>query len=347
MSKELPSTEGEWHDALEAADLSLLSIHDHPDTVSASGISNSQFMRLQVIWNEDKPNGVFRKLISDDSYASAKSALERQYWREYIASVKKYGINLPDGAFPTEVGCMSLVQYYQLQCLNAKATERFVDKVSPIKTRSMILKLKGPKETSPSRGSRSKTKQKELEKDKEKKDISPIMDDLRISDSESSTSSEQGETTEFDIGYNDFDTPANNPILYPATEDEQIVNTALLLYLTSLVMYSPIRLSWTLHRKAFFLRHSRDIKFKNVYQAQVDGYLRSKDKQNSNPKIIVEVKPFIRSDHLQKIQMQESAQMAAWISNFPDRDYGNKTTFRFVTVLYPVKMINLLMTHVQ
>ncbi|KAI1825764.1 hypothetical protein F4861DRAFT_164941 [Xylaria intraflava] len=51
-----------------------------------------------------------------------------------------------------------------------------------------------------------------------------------------------------------------------------------------------------------------------MYEARVDGYLRS---TSNEVKAIVEVKPCVRSAKREKIQMQEAAQMAAWICNDP------------------------------
>ncbi|KAH7325713.1 hypothetical protein B0I35DRAFT_474458 [Stachybotrys elegans] len=68
---------------------------------------------------------------------------------------------------------------------------------------------------------------------------------------------------------------------------------------------------WTLHRRPFFVTNSTN---KNIYQAQVDGFLRLK--ANKQPGAIIEVKPHLRqvlpAAH-RDIRMQEGAQMAAWI----------------------------------
>ncbi|KAI0424496.1 hypothetical protein F5Y09DRAFT_353359 [Xylaria sp. FL1042] len=98
---------------------------------------------------------------------------------------------------------------------------------------------------------------------------------------------------------------------FKAANDEQIVNTALLLYLNALsIACSHVQGDWTLHRRQFVVKSQG----KKVYEARVDGYLRSR---NNEVKAIVEVKPFTRSSNHQSIKMQEAAQMAAWISVDP------------------------------
>ena len=95
-----------------------------------------------------------------------------------------------------------------------------------------------------------------------------------------------------------------------AAEDEQIVNTALLLFLNCLTMFHPqVRLhamEWTMARKVFQFE---------AWQARTDGFLRG---SSSGTKAILEVKPFPRQKNIAAIQMQESAQVAAWIYQEPD-----------------------------
>ena len=86
--------------------------------------------------------------------------------------------------------------------------------------------------------------------------------------------------------------------------DEQVVNAALIIYLTALTFQVPgVTAEWTLHRQAF--------RVGRLLEARVDGYLQAQDK--TTPLAIVEVKPYVRSSGEAKIQMQETAQMAAWI----------------------------------
>jgi hypothetical protein len=55
---------------------------------------------------------------------------------------------------------------------------------------------------------------------------------------------------------------------------------------------------------------------------RIDGSLRiNKDGKPGETRAIVEVKPFVRKTNWSHIQMQEAAQMAAWIYNEPPLVY--------------------------
>ncbi|TVY79707.1 hypothetical protein Focb16_v008611 [Fusarium oxysporum f. sp. cubense] len=100
---------------------------------------------------------------------------------------------------------------------------------------------------------------------------------------------------------------------YQSIEDEQIVNTPLVLFLNALTLHCDYAQgAWTIYRKTFVVKASAT----KVYEARVDGLLRVKDRTCA----IVEVKPLIRygsEKTLDKIRMQETAQMAAWIAQDP------------------------------
>ena len=92
------------------------------------------------------------------------------------------------------------------------------------------------------------------------------------------------------------------------SEDEQIVNIALILWLQTLVMFHPQiqleRLKWSVKRLKFDF---------GEWEARTDGCLR----KDGEVKAIVEVKPYARKDYRDVIQKQESAQMASWIRKSP------------------------------
>lgn len=96
-------------------------------------------------------------------------------------------------------------------------------------------------------------------------------------------------------------------ILYPPTKDEQIVNTALVVFPNALTIHFSLSLDWTLHRKSF------NAVFEDAeFQARTDGYLSD---SYGTPSVLLEVKPFRRTKKLDLIQIQESAQMVAWIKS--------------------------------
>lgn len=110
-------------------------------------------------------------------------------------------------------------------------------------------------------------------------------------------------------------------ILYPPTKDEQIVNTALIVFLNALTIHFPLSSKWTLHRKPF-IANFKDAKF----EARTDGYL---DSPGGKARVLIEVKPVLRSLNLLAIQMQESAQMVAWIKSDTKPAQEANTTYVF------------------
>ena len=96
-------------------------------------------------------------------------------------------------------------------------------------------------------------------------------------------------------------------IYFPASEDEQIVNTALLSLLKGLIVTVPaVKGRWTLSRLQLVFKIGND----KVFEARTDGYLKN---QRGRAKALVEVKAGGRSFKLDEIRMQESAQMIAFI----------------------------------
>jgi hypothetical protein len=100
-------------------------------------------------------------------------------------------------------------------------------------------------------------------------------------------------------------------VLYPPTEDEQIVNAAPLNFLTVVTIAHPgVCLRWCLSRKVLQFACNTENGGPVGYQARTDGYLRGVD--HSTAYKIVEVKPYIRANR-PDTRWQETAQMAAWI----------------------------------
>lgn len=102
------------------------------------------------------------------------------------------------------------------------------------------------------------------------------------------------------------------------SEDEEIVNTALINLLITMTLCSGIAgmrgregLQWLPKRQSFSLGSANNA----VCEARTDGLLRSVG--NSGPSgtlAILEAKPYPRDEAQAKIEWQEACQMAAWIS---------------------------------
>ncbi|KAL4806211.1 hypothetical protein BDV18DRAFT_139000 [Aspergillus unguis] len=101
--------------------------------------------------------------------------------------------------------------------------------------------------------------------------------------------------------------------MYPQSEDEQIVNTALVIFLKALTLPFALNVDWTMHRKAFKAKFGAA-----EYEARTDGYLRCT--ATGEPRAIVEVKATLRSKKESEIRMQESAQMVSWLVSHPESE---------------------------
>ncbi|KAE8348320.1 hypothetical protein BDV28DRAFT_143789 [Aspergillus coremiiformis] len=106
--------------------------------------------------------------------------------------------------------------------------------------------------------------------------------------------------------------------MFPPTKDEQIVNTALVVFLNALTIHFDIcqTCNWTMHRKGFIAKFEE-----TSFEARTDGYL---DDGNENAYALIEVKPVVRGEKENRIQMQESAQMVGWLMNNADMDIYDK-----------------------
>ena len=205
---------------------------------------------------------------------------------------------MANGKFPN-LGNFSLARYYQISSQAVKEETLSTEKLntSPIMTRS---KAKGQPPKTPATPTRPR-RPKFLER------VTPDRKDAGTVDS-----------------LPDFSALVLSPIS-PATgeftnltaiEDEQIVNSALLIYLNALTMHDLAAAEWSLSRRAFSLRNRSkdDVK---VFEARVDGCLRSR--RIDRTLAIIEVKPHVRypKNSDKSVRLQEAGQLAAWISDEP------------------------------
>lgn len=101
---------------------------------------------------------------------------------------------------------------------------------------------------------------------------------------------------------------------FPPADDEQTVNTALILALNAVCLsqQSLVDFPWTLEQKAFVFKTPT----RKLYEARTDGHLRFRTDKMDISLAILEVKAGVRDVALP--HAQESAQMAAWINAEPD-----------------------------
>ena len=295
----LPSTIKEWEKEAKSQGVLNRSVHELLEVASASKIGFKQYYSLRVLWKvtmKDLPNAnILGFSKADPIYRTASDYLKKsQSWQDYLANVSSGP--LPFSADRVrDIGAFSNVLYYQLhvepvQSLNSadQAMGLVPSKFSPRRSPATPSVLNQPEtpSLSTSRGRHAMKKSSYLDPDYS-------FDDTFVSENSFAPPDPQS--------------PITTATIAPS-EDEQIVNIALILWLQTLVMFHPQiqleRLKWSVKRLKFDF---------GEWEARMDGCLR----KNREVKAIVEVKPYARSNYLDAIQKQESAQMASWIRNFP------------------------------
>ena len=275
------------------------SVHKLLEVASASKIGLRQYLSLRVLWKVKRnalPNANILGFSKDNPiYRTASDYLKKsQSWQNYLANVSSGPLQFSANQV-RDIGAFSNVLYYQLHVESNKplepvdhAMDLVPSKFSPRRAQaapSVSIQSETASLTT-SRLGRAMKKSSYLEPDYS-------FDDTFVSE-------------------NTFAPPdPQSPIRISTTapsEDEQIVNIALILWLQTLVMFHPrIQsecLKWSVKRLKFAF---------GEWEARTDGCLR----KNREVKAIVEVKPYARSDYEDTIQKQESAQMASWIRNCP------------------------------
>lgn len=340
MTNKIPQDRDEWESIIAARELDQKSIHTFQRASSASGISYEQYLLLQVTWRADDKDNAIVDLLDEDNGKWAKGVLankpDNPAWCQYWSSIDNVK-TIPHGRFE-DIGRMSLVLYYQLLCFDTRHSAIDTPKIGMV-TRSQSEALRREQQQSPTpRGQdifdmneefsedENENEGGEEQDDDDEDDVQDIvhlqLDKLNLKKKAIELSTPPGSISKGAPLYS----PVTSSILYPRSDDEQIINTALILYLTSLVLFFDISAEWSMYRKSFHLggRKKKD----KIFQACVDGYLWTDNKDEA--RIIVEVKPFLRFENLKIIQMQEAAQMAAWICSQPKNHKVVRDGFRFV-----------------
>ncbi|KAI0537292.1 hypothetical protein GGR58DRAFT_472484 [Xylaria digitata] len=313
MSKEkkLPKTPADWKH--ESQLLAWKSIHEYGLACSGSEISREQFLLLRTLWVPRTVKDLCERdrslWIDDSSFQKAQDFLSSSAistaWKRFLNSIGTPLNTLQEKGY-ADLHTFSLVRYHQAQSeglLSGRDNSAKVD-MSPIAKRTRNqLKQRVAIQSSPTPAPNLL-------------DLEEPMEILDISDPPPSglpSTPERGNSPAPYETPGDVSSPFEDPRVFKAIQDEQIVNTALIEYLNALAIHcTDVKADWTLHRLPLIARDHEGVK---TYEARVDGYL--KRRLDEQPSAIIEVKPFDRDRKEVPIRMQESAQMASWINHYP------------------------------
>lgn len=292
----LPQKFSEWEKETITMGLRDQTVHG-AKLVSASKIGYEVFILFQILWIRYRSTDNLHSLLPGiEKWIKKADTMLKSYqsWDAYCRGFD--GRNLNEGTF-------AIARYYQLEVVKTEDKAEPEDLVTPIAHRTRAHATMDQRITKSHLQTPTKS-----------------TGDVEMMDVEEFDSDED----EIDIDETP-EIPSSSPfrpvtpvskelanVLYPPSLDEQIVNCALVIFLNALTVHFNIASNWTLHRKAF-----KAVFGDASFEARTDGYLN----HAGQPKVILEVKPASRYAKESLIQMQESAQMVAWIKSDTDKEH--------------------------
>lgn len=342
QQKELPATPKEWEEAAKKARIQGKSVYNIGSYKSASKISEKQFLALRTLWIELLDAEVFQnkteQWLPKEFVTTAIQELDNDPdFAKYLHDIDQ-AISKPSALAlqaHRQLRTFYIVRELQLQ-VNRGGEGDWNSKVTttPLKRRlRLYTRLKSNNQS----GSLTKA----FQKPSIGRNVSTTIGGvdslsstftfrrirrklsfngrLRLSLSHSNTSSSSSthnpshnvtpSTQSSKLGHRSPEVSYGSD----KTGDEQVVNVALHSFLVAITRHrEATEPSWVIERKAFVFGDQKG----KAFEARVDGYLRG---PKNECLAIYEVKPSLRRDDQKRIQMQESAQMAAWICADPPK----------------------------
>ncbi|OGM46074.1 hypothetical protein ABOM_005662 [Aspergillus bombycis] len=307
VKKRLPRDIKQWEDAMARMNLTGQTVHG-AKLASASKVEQEQFLLFHVLWVPRPIDELLRILSGISEWISEADTMLGGYksWGTYCRAF--FSPNIEEGNF-------AVARQYQLEVTDTQDDTDLQTFVTPIAHRT---RARARERGNPAVGAHVETPSKST-------NISEVLslEDISLDDPFVVQETSVLETPVHETPVHETPSPFQpitpgpkelENVLYPPTKDEQIVNCALILFLNALTMHFKLTNKWTLHRKAFKANFEEA-----SFEARIDGYL---DDRRGKAKVIVEVKPVTRSKKEASIQMQESAQMVAWIKSDGEQPSG-------------------------
>ncbi|KAM3565399.1 hypothetical protein ARSEF4850_001435 [Beauveria asiatica] len=305
---QLPTTKPLWHKQVEEMGLQGETLFTISRLNSASKIELPQFLMLRALY-QPKSRLDLEKLfehgaVTEETWSITKKCLGScQEYMAYLRSISSKKEAL--GPF----GMARLYQKRSSELISDSEFRREVDS-SKITVQRRVTR------------SQTRAEQQGSPTPKPSEELPPTMEKLSLNTPEQQSGDGSSSPAGGDEPRYLFSPTCGTPIppsiadkVYRFIEDEQIVNFALILLLDTLVLSCPyVEGFWSPYRSPFSVRDGAV----EVYQARVDGVFRRKRDLPGN--MIAEVKPHSRGTNEMNVNMQESAQMAAWIAEYPQLD---------------------------
>ncbi|KAL7649029.1 hypothetical protein ACMYSQ_012536 [Aspergillus niger] len=297
----IPSNRQEWESMVKSKGLQGKTVHA-AELASGSKIGVDQHLLLRVLWVDHRSNLSLPPKISKLLPKAAGMLVEYKSWETYCDSFGN--TENPEGSF-------AVARYYQQKAANSKENIQPNSFDTPVALRTRSKQNNKAPDISKLQLNPPETPSGKQRKPPETPILSTSDDDW-IADDDDSPPKMTPVTPAAQV-------PEElQKKMYPPTKDEQIVNTALLVFLNALTFHFPdcVPCEWTLHRRSFHANFTQA-----SFEARTDGYL---DDGQENACALIEVKPVIRGKRQNLIQMQESAQMVAWLMNDSDKSKIDK-----------------------
>ncbi|KAL8346407.1 hypothetical protein RB598_000352 [Gaeumannomyces tritici] len=334
-----PADPAQWQEEIAASDLGGQSIHDGEFTASASKATWDQFLLLRALYINDKPKSASLldegPLLDDSGYIQdAKTALQDKDtsnatgWEAYLFNLGHLRQTAAtDRPFPC-LKSFSLPRYFQLLAANPQGLNDDDDDDD----NDSVMAYYAPPTRSDACGGSDTGNMSAIVNRSFPETPTRTRDamDVDVAGDAPASSPDSGSSVA---------SPPRNRILFapvspvPVTAeeakqlkaglDEQIVNSALVMFLIAITIHHKgVKGAWSPHRHPFTIYTGQPSRENKIFTAVVDGYFATFPGPGRMPEItaIAEVKPHHREAEINGIRMQEACQLAAWISQYPPRD---------------------------
>lgn len=300
-----PRIPSEWKQMAEEKGITSLSIHNE-ELPSASKIILRHFLLFRVLWKEIQPANFKPAKFGLDRYIQQAEEMLKGYrsWNLYCASFD---------SSETEEGNFFLAKLFQEDAEKVESNDVGANIVmSPISkcTRGKTREKDGAKDASKDS---AKSTGDNTYATPTKSNWTDRMESLHLDDESQMIEDFSGDSPWSPWNMMKKDTPGSQEWneTKPKSQDEQIVNTALINFLKAITAHFPVSSDWSIHRKALAAKFAS-----TEYEAKLDGYL--KGKVHGEVRGLIEVKSAARKQDPFEVRMQESAQMVAWLLDSPE-----------------------------